>query len=261
MGMAPLFLCFKNQQPNCMAFTGLGASVLAFAFLIWGVADLEFKRGGVEAIYIIAFVLVILCMLGFIALLIFLNLRRTESFRTINNLGRIICLVILCMCGVAFLFMLIAFIILIVDYAKFNSKLKSDGDDDDDDIGDIDDLEDIINQLKKVSDYSWGFALDGALEGKIAGHEWGALFVPSIISLIALVVMALVANILYKVFLDNMNSTPNPMPVNITQNTMSTIPNYPQPGILPNNNGPVPPMVNNVAYPVTIQQSGVNLNK
>jgi len=250
MGMAPMFLCFQNQQPNCMIFTGLGASVLAFAFLIWGIADLEFKRRGVQAIYIISFVLVILCMLAFIALIILKNLRKTESYRTINNIGRIICLVILCMCGVAFLFMLIAFIILIVDYVKFKKQLKN---------LDEDDYEDCISDLE--TKYIWGCFLDGVTsKGKIAGHEWGALFVPCIISLIALVVMALAANILYKVFFDEMNSTPNPMPVNITQNTISTIPNYPQPGILPNNNGPVPPMVNNVAYPVTIQ-SGVNLNK
>ena len=245
-----MFLCFQNQQPNCMILTGLGASVLAFAFLIWGIADLEFKRGGVEAIYIIAFVLIILCMLAFIALMILKNLRRTESYRTINNIGRIICLVILCMCGVAFIFMLIAFIILIVDYVKFRKKLKSE------------DLEDIVDELEELLGYLWGLKLDGVTsKGKIAGHEWGALFAPCIISLIALVVMALVANVLYKVFFDEMNSTPNPMPVNITQNTMTTIPNYPQPGIFPNNNGPVPPMVNNVAYPVTIQQSGMNLNK
>lgn len=71
MGVAPLFCCFQNQQPNCMVFTGLGASILSFAFLIWGVADLEYKRKGVQAIYIISFILVILCMLAFIALLYF----------------------------------------------------------------------------------------------------------------------------------------------------------------------------------------------
>ena len=91
MGVAPLFCCFQNQQPNCMVFTGLGASILSFAFLIWGVADLEYKRKGVQAIYIISFILVILCMLAFIALFIFLNLRRTQAFRTIMNLGRMPC--------------------------------------------------------------------------------------------------------------------------------------------------------------------------
>ena len=242
MGMEQMFCCFKGQKPNCLAFTGLGASILAFGFLIWGLADLEFKRGGVNAIYIIAFVLIILCLLAFIALLIFLNLRRTETYRTICNIGRIICLVILCMCGVAFLFLLIAFIILMVDYFKYRSYIKN-------------------PSGKNPLDYIWAIFLDHTSSGKIAGHEWGAVFVPSIISLIALVLMALCANALYKVFMDYINSTPNVVPVNITQNTMTTVPNYPQPGMFPNNNGPVPPMVNNVAYPVTIQQSGINLNK
>ncbi len=226
-----------------MAFTGLGASFLSFAFLIWGLADLDFKRKGVQAIYIISFILVILCMLAFIALLIFLNLRKTQAYQTIMNFGRIICLVILCMCGVAFIFMLVAFIIQIVDYAKLRSFLK-----------DLD--EDPL-------DYVWANHIsvdlndDGTLS--IKSHEWAAIFVPSLITLICLVVMALVANILYKVFYDYMN--PNTAPVNITDATIPTVPSVPQPGVFPNNNGPVPPVVNYAPYPVTIQQSGLAINK
>ena len=242
MGVAPLFCCFNNQQPNCMAFTGLGASFLSFAFLIWGLADLDFKRKGVQAIYIISFILVILCMLAFIALLILLNLRKTQSYRTMMNLGRIICLVILCMCGVAFIFMLVAFIIQIVDYAKLRSSLKD---------------------LDEDYDYTWAnhisadFNDDGTLS--IKSHEWAAIFVPSLITLICLVVMALVANILYKVFYDYMN--PNTTIVNTTNNTIPNVPTVPQPGIFPNVNGPVPPVANYAPYPVTIQQSGLAINK
>ena len=245
MGVAPLFCCFQNQQPNCMVFTGLGASILSFAFLIWGVADLEYKRKGVQAIYIISFILVILCMLAFIALFIFLNLRRTQAFRTIMNLGRIICLVIICMCGVAFIFMLVAFIILIVDYAKFRSFLKNPFD-------------------KDVSDYEWGKDLsvdidEEDLSVSLKSHEWAAVFVPSLITLIALPIIALAANYLYKVFTDKMNTTP--YPVNIPNNSMPTIPNIAPPEIIPNINGPVPPMGNNVPFPVPIQQSVVNINQ
>ena len=71
MGISPLFCCFNNQKPKCLAGTGIVASFLAFVFLIWGVADLGFKRTGVEAIYIIAFIFVILILLAYIALLIF----------------------------------------------------------------------------------------------------------------------------------------------------------------------------------------------
>ncbi len=220
MGIAPLFCCFRSQQPNCMALTGLAASIVAFAFMIWGLADLWFDRKGVEAIYIIAFILVCISLVAFIIIFIFLNLRKTESYRTINNIGRIFCLVILIMCFVAFIFLLVAFIILIVDYADVEKEIPG--------------------QF-------------------FPSHEWAAVFVPSILGLICLVIMALAANILYKVFYDNVMATP--YPVHITQNSMTTTPNPPQPVIFPVTNGPAYPTPNNVPYPVTIQQSGVIMNK
>ena len=212
MGMEALFCCFRGLGPKISAITGLGASVLSFAFLIWGLADLWFKRKGVHALYIITFVLVILALVGFALLFVFLM--RTGP-RAINNLGRIICLVIIMICVLAFIFMLISWIILIVYYAGTDKTIHS--------------------------------------------HEWAAVFVPSLITLIVLPLMALVANYLYKEFTDRMNLNPTPYPV--TQNTIPTIPNISQPEINLNINGPVPPMGNNVPYPVPIQQSGVNINK
>ena len=221
MGMEALFCCFRGLGPKITAITGIGASVLSFAFLIWGIADVWFKKKGVEAIYIIAFILVIIALIGFILLFVFLIMRGS---RTINNLGRIICLVIIIICVVAFIFMLISLIILIVDYADLNKELK-----------------------------------DMNSDERIPSKEWAAVFVPSLITLIVLPVMALAANFLYKEFTDRMNHNPTPYPV--TQNTIPTIPNISQPEIIPNINGPVPPMGSNVPYPVPIQQSGVNINK
>jgi hypothetical protein len=212
MGMEALFCCFRGLGPKISAITGLGASVLSFAFLIWGLADLEFKRKGVHALYIITFVLVILALVGFALLFVFLM---KIGPRAINNLGRTICLVIIMICVLAFIFMLISWIILIVYYADSDKTIDS--------------------------------------------HEWAAVFVPSLITLIVLPLMALVANYLYKEFTDRMNLNPTPYPV--TQNTIPTIPNISQPEINLNINGPVPPMGNNVPYPVPIQQSGVNINK
>ena len=220
MGVAPLFCCFKNKSENCIVLTGLGASIVSFAFLIWGLADLTFDRNGVKAIYIITFILVCLCLLGFIALFILLNLKRTESYRTFNTFGKIFSLAILFMCAIGFIFLFIAFIILIVDYA--------------------DEEKNIPGQY-------------------FPSHEWAAVFLPSLLSLICLIIMALAANILFKVFNDKLTGTP--YPVQINQNSMTTYPNIPQPVIYPINNGPVPPMGNNQAYPVVVQESGVNLNK
>ena len=212
MGMEALFCCFRGLGPKISAITGLGASVLSFAFLIWGLADLWFKRKGVHVLYIITFVLVILALVGFALLFVFLMM---TGQRAINNLGRTICLVIIMICVLAFIFMLISWIILIVYYADSDKTIDS--------------------------------------------HEWAAVFVPSLITLIVLPLMALVANYLYKEFTDRMNLNPTPYPV--TQNTIPTIPNISQPEINLNINGPVPPMGNNVPYPVPIQQSGVNINK
>ena len=262
MGSIPL----NSKKSNSLAIIGLGASVLAFAFLIWGIADLEFKRGGVKAIYIIAFVFIILCMLIFISLLIFFDMRKNESHRTFNNVGRTLCILIIGMCSVAFIFILVSFIVLLVDYVKLRSRLK----DLNDYLGDMrvsffsgnnmeERIANVISSIKEEEDFYemvWGFQLDNVLtKGKIAGHEWGAVIVPSIISLISLVVMALVGNVLYKVFKGNVNSNPYPTPVNITQNLDSTYPNVSQPGIFQNNNG------NNITNPVIVQQSQTDLNK
>ena len=220
MGVAPLFCCFKNKSENCIVLTGLGSSIVAFSFLIWGLADLWFDKKGVKAIYIITFILVCLCLLAFIALFIILNLKKTGSYRTFNNYGTIFCLAILVMCAISLIFLFIAFIILIVDYA---------------------DLE------------------NDASGQQIPSNEWAAVFLPSLLGLICLVIMALEANILFKVLNDKLTGTPYPVAIN--QNSMTTYPNIPQPVIFPINNGPVPPMGNNQAYPVVVQQSGMNLNK
>ena len=244
MGVSPVFCCFNNQQPKFVTATGLAASILAFAFLVWGVSDLEFKRDGVKAIYIIAFILVILILLGFIFLFILLSMQKSNSYKTMMNLGKIICLLILVFTGIAFIFLLIAWIILLVDYSKLHSFLK--------DLrnGEVADDED-------PDDYDWAEPLDDIdIEAKIIGHEWAAVIVPGIIGLIALIVIVLVANYLYKVFKDNFNSAPEyPVTVN-NQNTIGlTVPNMNQPGLFPNNNGPVPPMGNNVNNPSQIQQN------
>ena len=245
--MEALFCCFRNQRPIFPAATGIGASIIPFAFLIWGLCDLGFNRKGVEAIYIIAFVLVVMTLVGFVTVLILLYIApNPSSYRTVNNLGRVLCLVIIFMCIIALIFLFVSFIILLVDYSKLRKYLKH--------LRDNPDYEENY-------DPSWGYyeVFDPDVN-KISSKEWAAVIVPLIFSFICLPVMALAANYLYKVFSNKMNTPPN-LPVNITQNTIPTLPNIPQPGMFPNNNGPVPPMGNNIAYPVGIQQSGININQ
>ena len=245
MGMEALFCCFRNQLPFCPAGTGIGTSILSIAFLIWGLADVGFKRKGVEVIYIIAFVLIILILIAFIVALILLVVAiNPSSYRSVNNLGRILCLVIIIMCAVAFIFLLVSFIIELVDYVKLNNYIKD------------------FAKGKIDEDYNPEWASGEVIHNwlydqKISAREWVALILPLVISLICLPVMALAANYLYRLFFDRMNKPVN-LPVNVTQTTLPTYPNVQQPGIFPNNNGPVPPMGNNVVYPVEIQ-SGLNM--
>jgi len=241
MGMEALFCCFRNQLPFCPAGTGIGASVLSIAFLIWGLADVGFKRKGVEVIYIIAFVLIILILIVFIVALILLLITiNPSSYRSVNNIGRILCLVSIIMCAIAFIFLLVSFIILLVDYVQLYNYIKD-------------------GAIDKDYDYDWEYyeVINSLEDKKIIAREWTAMILPLLISLICLPIMALAANYLYRLFFDRMNKPVN-LPVNVTQTTLPTYPNVQQPGIFPNNNGPVPPMGNNVVYPVEIQ-SGLNM--
>ena len=210
MGIAPLFCCFSGKSPNCIVLTGLSASFIALSFLLWGLADLWFDRDGALAIYIIAFIFICISLVGFVLLYIFLNIRKPECTRTFYSIGRIICLVIFIICIIAFVFMLTAFIILIVDYADVEKDMP----------------------------------------GKFfPSHEWAAVFVPSIIALAALVFMILCANILYKIFGDNLLANPNPL--DATQNTfVSTISNQPQPILQPVIQPPIQPAIQPPIQPV-----------
>ena len=210
MGIAPLFCCFSGKSPNCIVLTGLAASFIALSFLLWGLADLWFDRDGALAIYIIAFIFICISLVGFVLLYIFLNIRKPECTRTFYSIGRIICLIIFIICIMAFVFMLTAFIILIVDYADVEKDMP----------------------------------------GKFfPSHEWAAVFVPSIIALAALVFMILCANILYKIFGDNLLANPNPL--DATQNTfVSTISNQPQPILQPVIQPPIQPVIQPPIQPV-----------
>ena len=203
MGIAQLFCCFSDKSPNCLVITGLISSFIAFSFLVWGLADLWFDRDGALAIYIIAFAFICASLVGFIVLFIILNIRKTEYSRTFYSIGKIICLIIFIICIIAFIFILSAFIILIVDYADVER--------------------DIPGQY-------------------FPSHEWAAVFVPSILALIGLVLMILAANILYKLFSDYLITNPNP--VDVSQNTLvSTISNQPQPVMQPVIQPPIQPAI------------------
>ena len=94
----------------------------------------------------------------------------------------------------------------------------------------------------------------------VRSHEWAALFVPGIFSLIACVVIALCANALYKIFNENILTTISAHIYNmqnpINQNSITTIPNMSDNNVVINGNnaGAIPPMIqDNQSYPVIVQ--------
>ena len=122
MGVASLFCCFRDQKPNCLAITGLVANVVSIIFLLWGILVNIWPSKGVEVMYNLAFTLLCLTLVGFIVIIIFLNINGAS--RMIYNIGKIICLVIIGACALAFIFYLVDFIILCKDYADNSVEAK-----------------------------------------------------------------------------------------------------------------------------------------
>ena len=211
MGIEALFCCFRNLGPKITAITGIGASVTSFAFLVWALADVWIEKKGPHVIFLFSFILVILDIVEFVLLLIFLCINERK---VINILGRIICIAIIIMSFIAFVFLIISWIY-IIDYYNYS------------------------NQYGRI------------YENIIPIHEWAALFIPFTITLLLLPVMALAANFLYNEFKDKIKQNPTPI----------IIPNISQPEINLYLNGPIPPLGNNVTFPVFIQQSELNINK
>jgi len=218
MGCSPLYCCFKKYQPNCIALTALIFNIIAVAFMIWGLADLEWSliiRKGRKALYIIAFVILCVTLVLLIIVLILLNLRVGSNYITCNNIGRILCLIIAILAILSFIFLIIDEILLIVDYAKWER------------------------------DYGPGRV--------IPSHDWAACILPGLLGIIASVIIALCANILYRIFYDNILGTfldyQNNAPVHVNNNSVSTIPNVTQdPVAVTVNNPPIiaPPIIPNV---------------
>ena len=228
MGITPLFCCFRNCRPNCIVLTAFICNLITFAFLIWGLCDISFRKGE-KVIYIIGFILMTISLISVIGAFILLNLRNASNYVTFNNIGKILCLIIIICCLIAFILFLIAEICIIKNYA------------------------DIEDKAEKYLGYDYD----------IPTHDWCAAIIPGILALISSIIIALCANILYKIFNDNIftsviGAEPNPIIVN--QNSMSTIPNaYNQNPIVisGNNAGILPP---NGTNPPPVYQSGTTMN-
>ena len=120
MGCSPLFCCFKNKSLLCASLTGLIASIISFAFLIWGLADIIFFKDSGKAFYILTFILICVCLVLFIIFIVFHFLKGT----TCSNVGRVLSVVLLIIVFIAFVFMIIAFIIILKDYVDIEKDFE-----------------------------------------------------------------------------------------------------------------------------------------
>ena len=112
MGCSPLFCCFKDKSPLCVSITGLISTIIPFAFLIWGLADIIFFKDSGKAFYILTFILICVCLVLFIIFIVISFLKGI----TCGKIGRVLCVVLLILIFIAFVFMIIAFIITLKDY-------------------------------------------------------------------------------------------------------------------------------------------------
>ena len=206
-------------------FKGMSDNVAGAIGLVASILSFGFMMWGVIDIYFdlrgikaLYLITFILLCLCLISFIVLLILLCMKRKGAINKVGRIVCIVVIVFSIAALILEIIVWIFLIHDY---------------------------VNTEK-----------DGGSGQQIPSHDWAAIFVPTIISLIALVVIALVANYLHKVFTDRLNA--DSYPISVAQTSVGVISNPEQPVIFPNNNVPVSPLENNVAYPVPIQKNEMN---
>ena len=241
MGISPLFCCFKRKNPVCITLIGLITNIIIFAFLCWPADKLVFFRTGIEAVFWIAFLIVILCLFFFLIITIILCLKHSKNNQSVCFISKVICIVIIGTCFVAWVFILTTFIGDLKDYVDMHDLIKEHNINFDKDntldynlknlnfknktikrnMLDIDDID--------IEDY---LSLDLDDDGDLSSLDWATVTFPLILNLIGLILMILCANYLYKVFIDD---SVEPVPTQVDPSIVTTTPIIQQPQLLPNN--------------------------
>ena len=112
------FCCFRNCNPYFVISSALVAALFSFGFLIWGLADLWFKKRVPEGFYITGFVITCVIILLLNIILILLCCRIPNRYTCVNTMGKIFCLIVMLLAFLAFAFLLVANICLLVYYGK-----------------------------------------------------------------------------------------------------------------------------------------------
>ena len=162
MGCISLFCCFRSLQPKIIAITALITNIICVAFLIWAIADLHWIRNRQKVLYIISFVIYIVLLILVIIVLVLIFIRQGGKNLTINNIGKILCLLIIALCIIGFILLLIGYIFELKDYADIEKH--------------------------------------GGSGRQIPSHDWAAAILPGLLAFINSIITALCANVLYKIF-------------------------------------------------------------
>lgn len=157
--------CCCLGKERDISIAGIVLNTLAIAFLIWGLAELVWSKNGARALYIIAFVLLILTLFGFITILILTLVRKDDNALQLNNISKYISITIIALLAVSLVFFIIAEIVTLVDYI---------------------DAEDWLNEIDAHLPTGW----------------WLALIIPGIVDIILISVLLCTASRLSKIFYD-----------------------------------------------------------
>ena len=204
MGLLSLSCCFKNIFPNPLAFASITSNTVGIIFLIWGATELKWYwfRKARKPLYIISFVFFFLALIGLIFVIVLLNLWTDQNFIiTINIIGKILCGIIIGLCILAFIFLLIAEILILKDYNHIENELGP--------------------------------------GRNIPILDWLRAIIPGISGLITLVITTLCVNVLYKKFNDNIlaQQNNNSQSAHVNQDSTLSVEQKPDSTILENASG------------------------
>ena len=141
--------CFKNKSEKYIAKTGIISSVISILLLLWGIIELKYDTDTIKYFYYISFSLIILCLIGYILILILLSEKINKNKINVNKTINFISSVIFIISLYSFILLIIHFIVEIYDYINAEKILPS--------------------------------------KNHIPIKKWVALFIPSLISFICLI--------------------------------------------------------------------------
>ena len=119
MGCSPLFCCFKNQSPICIAIIGLIASIISMGMFIVIIVLLYFNNNAIKIFYIICFGFICHIMIRFIFLIVLLCLKNNSY----SIIGKIICIVTIGLGVLGFVIFLVVWAINLRNTARSSGTL------------------------------------------------------------------------------------------------------------------------------------------